>query len=655
MNASDAPLQASAPAGAPATIAERARALARATYAASRLGTGEDTYAHAAAIAAQVDGLQLGADAVAAGWLFALPHHDPAWREHVLAAFGHDVAALLDGLARLHKLRDITRDAADGAAAGQVETLRKMLLAMVSDVRVVLLRLASRLQTLRWVAADPAHPQRESLGRETLEFYAPLANRLGVWQLKWELEDLAFRLTEPETYRRIAGLIAARRAERETYIRQAIDTLAAELARAGIAADVIGRPKHIFSIWSKMRAKSLEFDDLYDVRALRVLVDDVKDCYAALGVVHNLWQPIPREFDDYISRPKGNNYRSLHTAVIGPDDLAIEVQIRSREMHRHAELGVAAHWRYKEAGVQDAAQSVRSTGSFDAKLAYLRQLLSWRDDLASGAGAETGPARDWRSATLKARLDDTVYVLTPQGRVIDLPQGATPVDFAYHLHSDLGHRCRGARVDGTMVPLNTPLATGQRVEIIAAKTGGPSRDWLNPAQGYLASNRARTKVRQWFSAQDLAETTASGRAIVERELQRLGRTGSNLEQLAARLGFSATDDLFVAAARGEWSLRNIAAAFETESREPPQDAAPVARRSRIEDSPSRGVLVVGVDRLLTQLARCCKPAPPDPIRGFVARGKGVSIHRLDCSNFRHLWARNPERVVESRWGDTQDS
>ena len=633
-------------------VAARAAAAAALIYGDTPLGTGESTLAHAAAVAGLLASMQVDPAALAAAWLFALPQFRRDWQEAVAAEYGGEVSGLLEGLARLHKLRDVTRAASAAASdSAQTETLRKMLLAMVTDVRVVLIRLASRVQSLRHVAGLAEHPQRLAMARETLDFYAPLANRLGVWQLKWELEDLAFRVIEPDTYRNIAGMLATRRGEREGYIESAIVALAGELAQAGIAAQVLGRPKHIYSIWQKMRNKSLSFENLYDVRALRVLVADVQDCYGALGVVHNLWLPIPKEFDDYISRPKGNAYRSLHTAVIGPDDLAIEVQIRTHEMHRHAELGVAAHWRYKEAGVRGTAQAPRSAGKFDDKVAYLRQLLAWRDDVAARAGGAAAP--DWRAATARAKLDDAIYVMTPQGRVIDLPPGATPVDFAYSLHTDLGHRCRGARVDGALVPLNTPLATGQQVEITTSKVGGPSRDWLNAELGYIASHRARAKVRQWFSAQDLATTTASGRAVIERELQRLGRTGENLEQLAAKLGFAAPDELFTAAARGEWSLRNIAALFET-----PEPAGPAPeldlRKSRITPSAGKGILIVGVDRLMTQLARCCKPAPPDAIGGFITRGKGVSIHRVNCPDYRNLMSRNPERVIETRWGAAQE-
>lgn len=630
-----------------AQIADAA-ALARAVYGEVRLGTGEAAIDHARAVAGLLAELRMDEATLSAAWLFALPQYAADWRERVLSVMDAEPADLIDGLARLHRLRDLTRTgsraAADAADAAQTETLRKMLLAMVSDVRVVLVRLASRLATLRHVLRTPDHPQGALLARETLDFYAPLANRLGVWQLKWELEDLAFRLTEPEAYKSIAALLATRRTERESYIGRATALLGAELARAGVKAEVAGRPKHIYSIWQKMRQKSLGFDDLYDVRALRVLVDEVRDCYTALGVVHNLWQPIPKEFDDYISRPKGNDYRSLHTAVVGPDDLALEVQIRTLEMHQHAELGVAAHWRYKEAGARGAGTAVKASSSFDSKVALLRQLLAWRDEVAG--------TRDWRAETERLGFDDTVYVLTPQGRVVDLPAGATPIDFAYRLHTDLGHRCRGARVDGALVPLNTPLATGQQVDVVAAKSGGPSRDWLNPALGFVASRHARAKLRQWFSAQELAETIATGRAAIERELQRLGRSGASLEQLAQSLGFASPDALFTAAARGEWSLRQVAGAFALPAEV--ADEAIELRKSRIAPASGKGVLIVGVDRLMTQLARCCKPAPPDAIAGFVTRGRGVSIHRTGCRDFANLAASHPERVIESQWGETRE-
>jgi GTP pyrophosphokinase len=507
--------------------------------------------------------------------------------------------------------------------------LRKMVLGMVEDVRVVLIRLASRTQTLRWFAKNET-PERAAYARETLDIYSPLANRLGVWQLKWELEDLSFRYLEPELYKRIAGMLDERRVERERYIAAAIETLARELAAAGVKGEITGRPKHIYSIWNKMRAKSLDFSQLYDVRALRVIVPEVKECYTVLGIVHNLWQPIPREFDDYISRPKGNLYQSLHTAVVGPAGKTLEVQIRTEEMHRQAEFGVASHWQYKE--------KAKTSKHFERKIAWLRELLAWRDEVA-----------DWANSTRRAQLDDTVYVLTPQGKVIDLPAGSTPVDFAYALHTDLGHRCRGARVDGQIVTLDRPLASGQRVEIVSAKSGGPSRDWLNPERGYVKSPRARQKIRQWFNARQLAETLATGRAAVEKELRREGAMQASLEELAARLGFAKPDELFAAVARDEVNLRQLHSALrELKGAEPAPRAEP-PRKPRAARS-SESVLVVGMDRLMSQLARCCKPLPPDALRGFVTRGKGVSVHREDCPSLKRLAERHPERLIEAEWG-----
>jgi GTP pyrophosphokinase len=509
-----------------------------------------------------------------------------------------------------------------------------MLLAMVEDIRVVLIRLASRTQTLRFLAKAPDHV-RQPIAQETLDVYAPLANRLGVWQLKWELEDLSFRFLEPELYKGIARQLDERRPERETFINDVIGTLAREIAAAGIKAEVTGRPKHIYSIYSKMRQKELEFGDIHDVRGLRVLVDSVKDCYAVLGVAHNIWQPIPKEFDDYISRPKGNNYRSLHTAVVGPDGRALEVQIRTYEMHWHAELGVAAHWRYKEA---KGSKSER----FDEKIAWLRQVLAWRDELVDSA--------DWVEQSKRAALDDAIYVLTPQGKVLDLPRGATPIDFAYALHTDLGHRCRGAKVDGVMVPLDYKLENGQRVEIIAAKTGGPSRDWLNPQRAYIASSRARNKVRQWFNAEELARTVAEGRAIVERELQREGATSVKLEEFAHQFGFAKLDEFFAAVGREEIGPRALQVALRGPAKAEAPPAEEVVPKKAKAGETGSGILIVGVDRLMTQLARCCRPVPPDPIVGFVTRGRGISVHRRDCRSLAQLLVRQPERAIETQWG-----
>ena len=622
-----------------------ALALAREAYGEKVLGTGESILQHALGMALIVASLDLDADARIAALLFAATDHVKDCDERLKAGYGDTVAGLVAGLHRLGSLRPLTRAAA-GAGTGQgaadlradvkpqAEILRKMLLAMVDDIRVVLLRLASRVQTLRFLNHQPGE-LRQQMAQESLLIYSPLANRLGIWHVKWELEDLSFRYLEPETYQRIARMLDEKRSERASFIDDAVARLQGEMAAIGVRAEIYGRPKHIFSIWNKMRGKDIEFANVYDVRAVRIIVDEIKDCYTALGIVHHLWQPIHGEFDDYISHPKGNLYRSLHTAVEVEDGRSLEVQIRTREMHEHAELGVAAHWRYKESG-----SSVKAGGAYEDKISWLRQLLSWRDEIADSA--------EWVQQFKRAALDDTIYVLTPQNKVIDLPRGATALDFAYRLHTDLGHRCRGAKVDGHMVPLNTPLKTGQRIEVVTVKSGGPSRDWLNPAQAYLATPRARSKVKQWFAALDEAEQLAQGRTLVTRELQRQGQSQANLDELAVKLGLKSAEALFLAAARGEVGMRALDVALRggAEPLEPEPEIH--TRKSRAGDS---RILVVGVDKLLTQVGLCCKPIPPDAIIGFVTRGKGISIHRVDCINFRNMAARNPERVIATEWGE----
>ncbi len=560
--------------------------------------------------------------------------------------FGADIAALVAGVARMDEIRAVPAKAVGAASEVQAENLRKMLLAMVEDIRVVLIKLAERTQALRFLmTADEATRRRAA--QDVADLFAPLANRLGVWQLKWELEDLSLRALEPDVYRRIAKLLDERRVDRERYIDDVVATLRRELGAGGIKAEVTGRPKHIHSIWTKMQRKQAGIESLYDIRAVRVLVDEVKDCYAALGIVHHLWTPLPDEFDDYIAKPKANDYRSLHTAVTGPDGRALEVQIRTRDMHQHSEYGVASHWRYKEGA---AAAKLRDPG-FDEKISWLRQILDWKDAVAAGS--------DLLSAFKSSLFTESIYVLTPQGKVVDLPRGATPVDFAYAVHTNLGHRCRGARVNGQMVPLDYKLANGQQVEVITVKQGGPSRDWLNGDLGYVASHRARAKVRQWFKAQQYDATLAQGRALVERELARLGQTTLKLDALAAKAGFAKTDDFFAAFARDDINSRQVQTAILAVAQ--PQ-AAPVAtpaiaevetRKSRSADS-GGGILVVGVDRLMTGLARCCKPAPPDPIVGFVTRGKGVTIHRAACSNVQRIRDREPERLIDANWGAARD-
>ncbi|MDO9191689.1 MAG: bifunctional (p)ppGpp synthetase/guanosine-3',5'-bis(diphosphate) 3'-pyrophosphohydrolase [Undibacterium sp.] len=604
--------------------------------------------------------LKSDVDTRIAGLLFELPELNPLAAEQIETRFGQEIGILVTGIRRLMRLReamltqhDIGRgkDEAEKTAS-QMETLRKMVLAMATDMRVVLVRLASRLTTLRYFAdckrEDGAAQQYAS---ETMDLYAPLANRLGVWQLKWELEDLSFRFLEPVQYKRIAKMLEEKRMERESFVVSAIARLKAELTAVGVQADVSGRPKHIYSIWKKMKGKDVNFDDLYDVRAFRVIVDDIKDCYTVLSILNNIWTSIPEEFDDYISRPKPNGYKSLHTVVVVEDGRPLEVQIRTREMHQFSEYGVAAHWRYKEAGGSNFLAQ-----EYDEKIAWLRQLLAWKTEVADVVVGQEELQREWVEKIKAASLDDRIYVLTPQARVIELPSGSTPVDFAYQLHTDVGHRCRGARVDNVMVPLNTPLKNGQTVEIITLKSGssqtGPSRDWLGA--DYSASSRTRSKIRAWFNVIDQQETLSNGRALVERTLQREGKTAVNLEDLARKLSFANVDDLFLSVGKEEFSLRQI----ENVLRDNPEPVAPdeisitnKSRASSVTQGAKSGVLVVGTDGLMTQLARCCKPAPPDEIVGFVTRGKGVSIHRLNCKNFAEMRNKAPERVIQTTWGE----
>jgi GTP pyrophosphokinase len=624
---------------------QRARAFAEPLLAPQALDTGENAWAHAEGVAAILRAIGAAPSMQAAAYLVYAADYLHRPDEVIAKSFGASYAALVIGTRRLVQIQRAAREAQVGAEqrAQQTERVRKMLLAFSRDLRVVLLRLASRLQTLRWHAlSKTACPH--ALALETQQVFAPLANRLGIWQIKWELEDLAFRFLQPDEYRRIAALLDEKRSERERRLEAFRAQLAAELGRAGIAASVQARPKHIYSIWKKMQGKRLDFAQVLDLRALRVLVADVDTCYAVLALVHQRYTPVEGEFDDYIAKPKPNGYQSLHTVVLDDDRRPVEVQIRTHAMHEHAEYGVAAHWAYKEAGARGYA-GVSAAGAFEervaeARKAVLRQLLAWERDYVQAAGDADGGV-----------FDDRIYVFTPQAAVVELPAGATPVDFAYSLHTELGHRCRGARVDGQMVPLNTPLANGQTVEIVAAKEGGPSLDWLNPELGYLASSRAKSKVRAWFNALAQQQTIARGREAVEKLLQREGRTALKLDDLAAQLGFNSAAALFEVVGKDEYSLRHIEQLLKPAEPTPPADEAIAIKRSRAGDGGVRGgVLVVGVDSLLTSLARCCRPAPPDAIGGFVTRGRGVAVHRADCPNFRHVAARSPQRVIPVEWG-----
>ncbi|GBU14803.1 GTP pyrophosphokinase [Polaromonas sp.] len=628
----------------------RARAFAEPLIAGEVLNTGENSLAHADAVVAILLTIG-GSEAVqAAIYLVHSCQHLNKPQEVIAKAFGANYAALAVETTKLVHVQRQTRGAElkgplHEDPAEQTENVRKMLLAFSRDLRVVMLRLASRLQTLRYYAASrQAAPL--ALAHESLHVFAPLANRLGIWQIKWEMEDLAFRFLEPETYRQTARLLDEKRAEREVFMESLRGQLELELNQNGMAALVQGRPKHIYSIVKKMRGKGLDFDQVFDIRALRVIAADVKGCYGALGYVHSRFSLIEGEFDDYIAKPKANGYQSLHSVVRDDAGRAVEVQIRTQAMHDHAEHGVAAHWAYKEAGAKGYGGGASASGDYDAKIAVLRQLLAWELELS-------GPAAQRARDAKQGLFEDRIYVLTPDAAIVELPQGATTVDFAYSVHTNLGHRCRGARVDGVMVPLNTPLQNGQTIEVITVKEGSPSRDWLNPELGFLCSARAKSKVRAWFNALALEKTVAKGREAVEKLLQREGKTAMKLQDLALQLGFKTADDLFQVVGKDELSLRTIENMLRPPEPAPALDDYQPIKKARPTDKSGKqgkgNVLVVGLDSLLTQLARCCKPAPPDEILGFVTKGRGVSIHRHDCSNFRNMANGSPDRVIEVEW------
>ncbi len=647
----------------PQATLDRARAFAQPLIAGEALETGEDSFAHAQAVAQILADMGASLAMQAASYLIYAANHLQKPQDVIAKAFGEGHAKLAIETNRLVQVQAQSRAASAKAQilddpATQTEVVRKMLLAFSKDLRVVLLRLASRLQSLRYYAAAKLSAP-PPVARETLAVFAPLANRLGIWQIKWELEDLAFRFLEPETYFGIAKQLDEKRTDRESYMAGLRERLTAGLEANGVRATVQGRPKHIYSIVKKMRGKALDFAKVFDVRAVRVIVPEPADCYAALAWVHAQFSPVASEFDDYIAKPKPNGYQSLHTVVLDTSDAGksrpVEIQIRTQTMHEHAEHGVAAHWAYKEAGAKGYAGVSASTapGSYDAKLAVLRQLLAWERELthdAQGAALHT------------EAMSDRIYVLTPDAAVVELPQGATAIDFAYAVHTDLGHRCRGARVGGALLPLTTPLANGQTVEIISAKEGGPSRDWLNPELGFLASSRAKSKVRAWFNAVQASETIARGRELLDKTLQRVGKTAANLEDLALALAFKTTDALCEALGKDELSPRAIENHFSPPAQALDADAYLLHKTEQknkktpgqsSKNAQKSGVLVVGVGSLLTQLAKCCKPAPPDVISGFVTRGKGVSIHREGCASFVELVRRAPERVVEVTWGVSQ--
>ena len=603
---------------------------------------GEPLLDHFLGAAQMVNELDLLPDAVAATLLADIGRYVPDWNLLVSERCNSTVAELVKGVDEVQKLTHFARVdslATPEERAQQAETMRKMLLAMVTDIRVVLIKLAMRTRTLQFLSNVPDNPEKRAVAKETLDIFAPLANRLGVWQLKWQLEDLGFRHQEPEKYREIALLLDEKRTERLEYIENFLNILRAELKKYNVHFEVAGRPKHIYSIYKKMVKKKLSFDGLFDIRAVRILVDTVPECYTTLGIVHSLWQPIPGEFDDYIANPKGNGYKSLHTVIVGPEDKGVEVQIRTFDMHQFNEFGVAAHWRYKEGGKGDSA--------YEQKIAWLRQLLDWRENMA-----ESG--KEDLAAAFKTELfNDTIYVLTPHGKVLSLPTGATPIDFAYALHSSIGDRCRGAKVEGQIVPLSTPLENGQRVEIITAKEGHPSVNWLY--EGWVKSSKAISKIRAYIRQQNADTVREEGRVQLDKQLAKL-TPKPNLQELAENLGYKKLDDLYTAVGQGEISNRAIQKACGTLNEPPPVPVSEttIVKQSKIKKGGKTGVLIDGEDGLMTTLAKCCKPAPPDDIVGFVTRERGISVHRKTCPSFQHLAEQAPEKVLDASWAALQE-
>lgn len=625
-------------------IVERAYRAAAAAHEGQRRASGEPYVQHSLAVAAILAELKVPVPAVAAALLHDTVEDTDVTLEDLERDFGDEIAPLVDGVTKLAQLPRVSSH--DGRSRDQRatklelnrETLRKTFLAMGDDVRVVLIKLADRLHNMRTLSHLPPEKQKR-IAEETLEIYAPLANRLGIWQMKWELEDLSFRYVHPERYKDIARHIAERRADRERDIQAIAERIKGEMTKAGIEADVEARPKHLYSIYRKMERKGVPFEEVFDVRGIRIMVENESDCYLALGVIHSHWKPIPGTFDDYIATPKDNFYQSLHTAVIYDDGRTLEAQIRTPEMHENAEYGIAAHWRYKEGRRRDKA--------FEQRVLWLRRLMEWRQDVDD--------ASDFMDAMKSDVFDDRVYVFTPRGDIIDLPAGSTPIDFAYHIHTEIGHRCRGAKVNGKLTSLDHKLQTGDNVEILTAKRGGPSRDWLNPSLEMVKTQRARSKIRQWFRRQDREQNISHGRSLIERELRRLGMDGISYDEIANRLSFGEVNDLFAAIGCGDLQLGKIVARL-VEHQEVeislPEEPVEAPLEQPVE---SDEISVLGLSGVLTHLGRCCNPAPGDPIVGYITRGRGATIHRKDCPNILRIDDQDRERLVQVSWGQPRET
>jgi GTP diphosphokinase / guanosine-3',5'-bis(diphosphate) 3'-diphosphatase len=619
-------------------LIERAYRLAEHKHAGQMRASGEPYIQHCLAVAQILTELRLPAPAIAAALLHDVVEDTDISLEDITKEFGEEVARLVDGVTKLTQLPRVSRgdgrqspvDEVAQRKALDVETLRKIFLAMGDDVRVVVIKLADRLHNMRTLNHLPAD-RRRAIAHETMEIFAPLANRLGIWQMKWELEDLAFRYEHPQQYKEIASKLEERRVDREAMMRTIETKLHNVMQEAGIETEIHGRPKHIYSIHRKMTRKVVPFESVHDVRAVRIIVKDISSCYVALGVIHNHWAPLPGDFDDYIASPKDNFYQSLHTAVIYEDGKTLEVQIRTMEMHQNAELGIAAHWRYKEGG------GTRRDEAFERRVLWLRSLMDWRQD-------DDDP-NEFLNGLKTDVFEDRVYVFTPQGDVIDLPTGSTPIDFAYHVHTEIGHHCRGARVNGKLVGLDYRLRTGEQVEVITTRNGGPSRDWLNPHLSMVKSQRALSKIRAWFKRQDQEQKVAVGRDILERELRRLGVDGVTFETLSKAFGYGIVNDFIAAVGAGDIApARIVSKVFESEQSDLSDIITSVAATI-----PSPGdINVTGLRGMLTNMARCCKPVPGDPIIGYITRGHGATIHRTDCPNILRI--PDKERLVRVSWG-----
>ena len=642
-------------------LVRRAFRVAEKAHQGQTRASGEPYVNHCLAVAAILTEYRVPAEVVAAGLLHDTVEDTDIALEDLRRDFGNEVAQLVDGVTKLTSLPRVSRgdqhaqmDSSNGSGDSTAlemefddiarsrkydavsETLRKTFLAMGDDVRVVLIKLADRLHNMRTLGILP-EAKRRRIAQQTLDIFAPLASRLGIWQMKWELEDLGFRYVDPETYKEIANQLAERRTSREKELTKIVADLTSVLEEAGIEAEISGRPKHIYSIYRKMIRKGVPFEMVYDIRGVRILVDDISSCYSALGVIHTHWRPIPNEFDDYIAAPKENFYQSLHTAVIDDDGKTLEVQIRTPEMDQNAEFGIAAHWRYKEGARRDE--------DFERRVIWLRQLMEWRQDVEDAVEFVDGMKTDV--------FGDRVYVFTPRGDIIDLPSGSTPIDFAFHVHTEVGYRCRGAKVNGKLESLDYVLKTGDQVEILTAKRGGPSRDWLNPNLGLVKSQRARSKIRRWFKYQAREQNLTHGKVQLERELRRLGISEVDFEVLAREADYRSLDDFYVAIGCGDLPLGRVVNRLILDTDESKEDDLPTLKPTGQPAKDRDSIAITGLKGLLTQFAKCCNPAPGDPITGYITRGRGATIHRQDCPNV--LRVRDRERLVRVDWGEAKST